>query len=332
MQMSVLGAALTTLFSIIAVVLITGSISAMVAKGRIGVVDVLGAVRTENVLREGFHFVAPWESVTQKTIQLVKVEQTGEKSITALAANVLEITIDVVALIRMRPEHGWCVVQRLQNGEWTPLVIAVLRTVVREAAARHDTEALVTSARGAFRDDVQQTLEARVRTMLRGAECPDNTLTIESVGIRKITLPDLVREAVEKRNAAQQNVERMTHVLASEHKEAQRKEIEAGGIAKFEAIVAGGISENLLRWKGIDATKELAGSTNAKIIVIGGGSSGLPVISPGGARGEGTNALPPIILDAGSMENRRERTHKSAEKTRSSCVPELGGDGQGAGA
>ena len=278
----------------------------MVNKGYIGVVDVLGAVGTENVLSEGFHFVAPWESVTQKTTQLIKVEQAGEQGITALAGNVLEITIDVVALVRMKPEHGWCVVQRLDKGQWTPLVIAMLRTVVHEAAARYTIEEVLTNAHEALRDDVQMNFALRIQTMLRGAQCPETTLMIKSVGIQKITLPELVREAVEKRNVAKQEVERMTHILASERKEAQRKKIEAGGIAEFESIIAAGISENLLRWKEIHATKELAQSTNAKIIVIGGGSSGLALTGPGRAGSQGTSALPPIILDASGLEQRRK--------------------------
>ena len=91
-------------------------------------------------------------------------------------------------------------------------------------------------------------------------------------------LPDRLRRAIEEKLSAEQDAQRMEFVLLKEHKEAERKKIEAGGIAEFQRIVSAGISEQLLKWKGIEATMEIAGSNNAKVVIIGGGDDGLPII------------------------------------------------------
>jgi prohibitin 1 len=95
--------------------------------------------------------------------------------------------------------------------------------------------------------------------------------------LREILLPPQISQAIEEKLQAEQQSEKMRFVLDKETQEAERKRIEASGIADFQTIVSDGISEKLLRWKGIEATETLANSGNAKVIVIG-GSDGLPLI------------------------------------------------------
>jgi regulator of protease activity HflC (stomatin/prohibitin superfamily) len=103
-------------------------------------------------------------------------------------------------------------------------------------------------------------------------------IVLENVLLRKIELPPRVTGAINEKLAAEQDSERMKFVLLKEKQEAERKQIEAEGIQKFQAIVAQGISDKLLEWKGIEATERLATSQNAKVVVIGSGKNGLPVI------------------------------------------------------
>jgi regulator of protease activity HflC (stomatin/prohibitin superfamily) len=96
--------------------------------------------------------------------------------------------------------------------------------------------------------------------------------------LRKVGLPPGLTQAIEEKLRAEQESQRMQFVLLKEKQEAERKRIEAQGIADFQEIVTKGISEPLLRWKGIEATEKIAQSPNAKVIVIGAGKDGLPLI------------------------------------------------------
>jgi regulator of protease activity HflC (stomatin/prohibitin superfamily) len=101
---------------------------------------------------------------------------------------------------------------------------------------------------------------------------------VESTPLRNVALPSQLTEAIEQKQRADQEAQRMEFILLKERQEADRKRIEAKGIADFQTIVAAGISEQLLRWKGIEATEKLSNSPNTKVIIVGAGKDGLPII------------------------------------------------------
>jgi len=101
---------------------------------------------------------------------------------------------------------------------------------------------------------------------------------VESTPLRNVALPTQLTEAIEQKQRADQEAQRMEFILLKERQEADRKRIEAKGIADFQTIVAQGISEQLLRWKGIEATEKLSNSPNTKVIIVGAGKDGLPII------------------------------------------------------
>jgi regulator of protease activity HflC (stomatin/prohibitin superfamily) len=103
-------------------------------------------------------------------------------------------------------------------------------------------------------------------------------IIVEATPLRNVGLPPQLTDAIEQKQRADQESQRMDFVLRKEKQEADRKRIEAQGIADFQRIVAAGISEQLLRWKGIEATEKLANSANAKVVIVGGGKDGLPII------------------------------------------------------
>jgi regulator of protease activity HflC (stomatin/prohibitin superfamily) len=106
-------------------------------------------------------------------------------------------------------------------------------------------------------------------------------IQIEAAALRQIVLPPGLTKSIEEKLQAEQESERMQFVLKREEQEAERKRIEAKGISDFQNIVSEGINEQLLKWKGIEATEKLAQSTNTKIVVIGSGKDGLPIILGG---------------------------------------------------
>ena len=101
---------------------------------------------------------------------------------------------------------------------------------------------------------------------------------VETTPLRNVALPTQLTEAIEQKQRADQEAQRMEFVLLKERQEADRKRIEAKGIADFQTIVAAGISEQLLRWKGIEATEKIAMSPNTKVVIVGAGKDGLPII------------------------------------------------------
>ena len=109
-------------------------------------------------------------------------------------------------------------------------------------------------------------------------------IVVQQVLLRKIGLPPLVANAIQEKLRREQEAEQMKFVLQKEQQEAERKRIEGQGIADFQRIVAQGISQQLLEWKGIEATEKLALSPNSKVVVIGNPKSGLPIILGGDGR------------------------------------------------
>ncbi len=149
------------------------------------------------------------------------------------------------------------------------ILVPQFRSVARGVTATYDARALYTSER--------ELLARTILDELRKLVGPRG-INIESTPLRRVGLPSGLTQAIEEKLRAEQESKRMQFVLEKEKLEAERKRIEARGIADFQEIVTKGISEPLLRWKGIEATEKLAQSPNAKVVVIGAGKDGLPLI------------------------------------------------------
>ena len=146
------------------------------------------------------------------------------------------------------------------------------RSVVRGVTARYEAKALYTASREKLAGEILDELEKLVGP--RG-------ITVEQAPLRQIKLPDRLTKSIEEKLQAEQESQRMAFILQKEEQEADRKRIEAKGIADFQDIVSKGISDQLLQWKGIEATEKLENSSNTKVIVIGSGKNGLPLILGG---------------------------------------------------
>jgi len=144
--------------------------------------------------------------------------------------------------------------------------------VTRGVTAQYEARALYTSER--------EKLAEAIATELRRLVEPRG-ITVEATPLRKLTLPARLAAAIEEKLGAEQESQRMQFVLAKERQEADRRRIEAQGIADFQRIVTTGINDQLLRWKGIEATLKIAESQNAKVVIVGSGKDGLPLILGG---------------------------------------------------
>jgi prohibitin 1 len=236
-----------------------------VPAGHVGVIDFFGIV-SERTLPPGISVVNPFARVIKFSIQTKEHKETME----VLSREGLTIGLEISVLYRLNPDSAARVYKTVAGGDYeTIILIPQFRSISRAVTASFQASALYSTERDQLGLAIQEELARIVAP--RG-------VTIETTPLRNVALPVQLTEAIEQKQKADQESQRMEFILTKEKQEADRKRIEAKGIADFQTIVAAGISEQLLRWKGIEATEKLAGSPNTKVIIVGAGKDGLPII------------------------------------------------------
>jgi regulator of protease activity HflC (stomatin/prohibitin superfamily) len=231
----------------------------------VGVVDFFGIV-SDNTMPAGINFINPLAKVVKYSIQTTEEKETMQ----VLSREGLTIGLEISVLYRLNPDSAARVYKTVSGGDFLNiLLVPQFRSISRSVTASFQASALYSSEREALSEAINKELSAIVGK--RG-------ITIESTPLRNVVLPGQLTEAIEQKQRAEQESQRMEFILTKERQEADRKRIEAKGIADFQNIVAQGISEQLLRWKGVEATEKLANSPNTKVIIVGSGKDGLPVI------------------------------------------------------
>jgi regulator of protease activity HflC (stomatin/prohibitin superfamily) len=248
-------------------VIIAFSSTSCVRTGHVGVVSVFGRV-TGQALPEGIHVVNPVANVTELSI---KTQEIKEKAAVPSSEGLI-MGLEASILYHLDPTQAATVYQQMGPTYADILLIPTFRSAIRAITAGNTAASLYSDGREKI---AQQILEdVRRQVAPRG-------IIVENVLLRDLQLPETLRHAIEAKQQAQQEAQRMEYVLQREKQEAERKRVEAGGIKDFQDIVSQGISEKLLEWKGIEATMELVKSQNAKVIVVGNSKNGLPLIYSG---------------------------------------------------
>lgn len=236
----------------------------VIPAGHVGVVDFFGVV-SDNTLKSGINFVNPLARVIKFSVKTQEIKEDMDVP----SKEGLTVGLEISVLFHLNPEKAAMVYKTIGENYAQIILIPNFRSVCRGVTASYEAKALYTSEREQLAQIIKEELQKNVGP--RG-------ITIESTPLRKVVLPEGLSRAIEAKLQAEQESQRMQFVLQKEEQEAQRKRIEARGIADFQDIVTRGISEPLLRWKGIEATEKLANSPNAKIVIIGAGKDGLPII------------------------------------------------------
>jgi len=237
----------------------------VVKAGHTGVVDFFGIV-SKKTLPPGINLVNPLAKVHTYSVQTKEHKELMQ----VLSSEGLTIGLEISVLYRLNPDSAARVYQTIAGGDYENVVlIPQFRSISRAVTASFRASALYSTEREQLGVDVQEELAAAVAA--RG-------VIIEATPLRNVGLPPQLTDAIEQKQKADQESQRMEFILAKERQEADRKRIEAKGISDFQRIVAQGISEQLLRWKGIEATEKLANSPNTKVIIVGAGKDGLPII------------------------------------------------------
>lgn len=248
---------------IVVLVVAVANAVTIVPAGNVGVKVLFGRVQPE-VLGEGLHVINPLLSVVRMSVRTQEVFEHAEVP----SKEGLNVVLEASLLYHVDPAQASRLYRQVGPYYDRVVLIPIFRSAIRGVTVQHDAKDLYTSGREVIANEIAQSLEKQIG---------DRGLILEQVLLRRIQLPKLVEEAINEKLAAEQQAQRMQFVLIKESQEAERKRIEAKGIQDFQNIVSQGISEPLLRWKGIEATKALAESQNTKVIIVG-GRDGLPLI------------------------------------------------------
>ena len=232
--------------------------------GNVGVLTLFGRV-TGETLQEGIHLINPLKSVQKLSVQTQSVKE---------SANVpsnegLILALDTSLLFHLDKSKAAWVYQTVGENYAEKIIEPTMRAAIRAATSAHTANALYTNARELVQQQIQDELTAQLSP--RG-------VIVENVLLRDVQLPAMLKTSIEAKQQAEQDALRMSFILQKEKQEAERKRIEAQGIADFQKIVAQGISPQLLEWKGIEATEKLATSSNAKVVIVGNSKNGLPLV------------------------------------------------------
>jgi regulator of protease activity HflC (stomatin/prohibitin superfamily) len=243
--------------------------------GQVGVKKLFGKVQ-QDVLESGLHFINPLFEVEKLDIKTQNYtmsgihdegQKQGDDAIRVLTADGLEVTIDLTVLYRIVPTDAPRLVRETGVDYEYKIVRPITRTRIRDNAVYYEAVALYSSKRDEFQSRIFNGIENDFKK--RG-------LLLENLLVRNITLPAAVKSTIEQKIQAEQEAQKMQFVLQKEKQEADRKRIEAQGIADYQHIISESLTDKQLQYEQIKAYKEMALSQNAKIIVMGKGAS--PVI------------------------------------------------------
>jgi len=263
------GRSLRTLVIVIVVVLVIllGNPVRVIPAGHVGVKDFFGRV-SSSVLLPGVRIVFPFTRVVNMSIKTQEVKETAEVP----SKEGLTMDLEGSLLFRLDPSKAADIYRTIGPNYQEIAVVPQVRSAIREITASYEAKALYSTERDKIANETFQLVQRMTK---------DRGIIVEAVLLRKIGLPAIVANAIQEKLRREQEAEQMKFVLQKESQEAERKRIEAQGVADFQRIVASGISQQLLEWKGIEATEKLALSQNSKIVVIGNPKSGLPIILGG---------------------------------------------------
>jgi len=242
--------------------------------GEIGVKKLFGSIQND-VLPSGLHFVNPLLDINKIDIKTQNYtmsgvndegNKSGDDAIRVLTSDGLEVTIDLTVLYRVVSSDAPKLLRETGEDYRDKIVRPITRTKIRDNAVYYQAVDLFGSKRDEFQLRIYKSIEDDFRK--RG-------LMLEQLLVRNITLPNSVKASIESKINAEQDAKKMEFVLQKEKQEAERKRVEAQGIADYQRIINTGLTDQQLQYEQIKAMKELALSQNAKVIVMGKGNTPL---------------------------------------------------------
>ena len=225
-----------------------------------------GVVTDEPPLGEGFHIIAPWNKVF---VYNIRQQELSEKGMSVLSSNGLEIKLDASILYQAKAETVAKLHQTRGEDYLQSVVVPAVRSATRSVVGRYTPEQLYSTKRDAVQHEIFEETKKIVEPQF---------IQLNAILVRDVALPATIKQAIERKLKQEQESLEYEFRLVTAHKEAERQIIEAQGKADANRILSQSLTDKILQDKGIEATIKLAGSTNSKVVVIGSGDSGMPII------------------------------------------------------
>ncbi|WP_422104526.1 prohibitin family protein [Winogradskyella sp.] len=259
---------LPILVGIIFLVIVIAKSAVTIGSGQAGVLYKTfggGVVTDEPPLGEGFHIVAPWNKVY---VYEVRRQEIFEK-MKVLSSNGLDIQLDASAWYK--PAYGDLGKLHQEIGEnyLNRIILPTIRSAARSVVGRYTPEQLYSSKRDAIQNEIFEETKKIV---------DEQYIVLDEILVRDVTLPPTIKEAIERKLKQEQESLEYEFRLVTAQKEAERQRIEAQGKADANRILSASLTDKILQDKGIEATNKLAESPNSKVVIIGSGESGMPII------------------------------------------------------
>ncbi|MBF2007300.1 MAG: prohibitin family protein [Chlorogloeopsis fritschii C42_A2020_084] len=254
---------ISILIGAIAILASISKVLVIVPPGNVGVINLFGRV-SDNTLSPGVHFVTPFANVLNFPTRLKDIKE----NVNATSQEGLSLNMDVSLQYKLAPQKAATVYKNIGVDE-KELVISRFRSTVRAITANYPAVAVYSTKR----QEVAQQLDQQLTQQLLPLG-----FVVEEALLRDIKMPDTLQAAIQERLKAEQESQRMKFVLEKERQEAERKRIEARGIADSQKIISSGLTNSVLQLRTIEATEKLAQSSNSKVIVLGGEKGTLPIL------------------------------------------------------
>ena len=259
---------LPIIIGVVIIIIILAKSAITIGSGEAGVLYKTfggGVVTEESPLGEGFHLIAPWNKVI---VYEVRQQEVFEK-MKVLSSNGLEINIDASAWFQPIYDDLGKLHRQKGRDYKERVLLPSIRSAARSVVGRYTPEQLYSSKR----DAIQQEIFKETRNLVN-----DQFIQLNEVLVRDVTLPPTIKDAIERKLRQEQESLEYEFRLTKAEKEAERQRIDAEGKAAANRILSASLTDKILQEKGIEATLQLSKSPNAKVVVVGGGDGGLPII------------------------------------------------------
>jgi len=260
--------ALPAVFIILLLVIIISKSAVIIGSGEAGVLYKTlgdGVVTDKPPLSEGFHIVAPWNKVFIYEVRRMEIFE----KMKVLSSNGLDIQLDASAWYMPEYDQLGFLHQRIGENYVQRILLPTIRSAARSVVGRYTPEQLYSSKRDAIQAEIFEETKKIVSNQY---------IVLDDILVRDVTLPPTIKDAIERKLRQEQESLEYEFRLEKADKEAQRQVIEAQGKADANRILSASLTDKILQDKGIEATLMLAQSPNAKVVVVGSGDAGLPLI------------------------------------------------------
>ncbi|AFY32242.1 prohibitin family protein [Calothrix sp. PCC 7507] len=254
---------ITLLIGCVAVLAAISRLLVIVPSGNVGIVNFFGQV-SDNTLNPGVHLVNPFAKVLNFSTRLKDIKE----NVDITSQEGLSLNLDVSLQYKLDPQKAAIVYKTIGTDE-TQLVISRFRSTVRAITANYPAGAIYSTKRQEIAQKIDQQLTQQI---------PALGFVVEEALLRNVKMPEKLQTAIQDKLKTEQENQQMKFVLQKERQEAERKRIEAQGVADAQKIISGGLTNQVLQLRAIEATEKLAQSNNSKIIIVGSEKGGVPIM------------------------------------------------------